>query len=154
MTGAFLQAVLLANLGSSLAMTGLIWFVQIVHYPLFASVGEREFAGYEKRHAQLTSRVVGPLMVMEAAAALGLVFLAQGRLAAWAVWAGLALVALIWLSTAAMQVPCHSRLAAGFHSEVHRKLVRSNWIRTAAWTLRSCLAVFLMWRGGGPGCSG
>lgn len=148
MTDALLQAVLLANLGSSLAMTGLIWFVQIVHYPLFASVGAREFAGYEKKHEQLTTLVVGPPMLIEAASALGLVFLAQGRLAAWAVWVGLALVALIWLSTAAIQVPCHSRLKAGFNSLIHRKLVRSNWIRTVLWTLRSCLALFLIWRGG------
>jgi hypothetical protein len=143
-----LQAVLLANLGSSLAMTGLIWFVQIVHYPLFASVGEREFACYEKKHSRLTTLVVGPLMLVEAGAAVGLVIVGQGRLAAWAVWAGVGLVALIWLSTAAIQVPCHTRLAGGFSGEVHRRLVRSNWIRTAAWTLRSCLAVFLMWRGG------
>ena len=148
MTDALWRAVLLANLGSSLVMTGLIWFVQIVHYPLFASVGAGEFAGYEKKHAQLTSLVVGPPMLIEAASALGLVFLARGRLASWAVWVGLALVALIWLSTAAIQVPCHSRLEAGFNSAIHRKLVRSNWIRTLAWTLRSCLALFLIWRSG------
>jgi len=148
MTAALLQAVLLANLASSLAMTGLIWFVQIVHYPLFASVGAREFAGYERKHAQLTSVVVGPPMLIEAASALGLVFLARGSPVSWAVWVGLALVALIWLSTAAIQVPCHSRLEAGFNSPIHRKLVRSNWIRTLAWTLRSCLALFLIWRGG------
>lgn len=147
MTDALLQTVLLANLSSSLAMTGLIWFVQIVHYPLFASVGAPNFAGYEKKHTQLTSLVVGPPMLIEAASALGLIFLARGRLASWAVWAGLALVALIWLSTAAIQVPCHSRLEAGFDRLVHRKLVRSNWIRTLAWTLRSGLALFLIWRG-------
>ncbi len=148
MTDALLQAVLLANLGSSLAMTGLIWFVQIVHYPLFANVGEREFAGYEKKHARLTSLVVGPPMLIEAASAVSLVVLAGGRLASWAVWVGLALVALIWISTAAIQVPCHSRLEAGFDGLIHRRLVRSNWIRTLAWTLRSCLALFLVWRGG------
>lgn len=146
MTDLLLEAVLLANLASSLVMTGLIWFVQIVHYPLFASVGAREFADYEKRHARSTSFVVGPPMLVEAASSVGLVFLAQGRLAGWAVWAGLALVALIWLSTAAFQVPCHSRLETGFDSLIHRRLVRSNWIRTAAWTLRSCLGLFLIWR--------
>lgn len=148
MTDALLQTVLLANLSSSLAMTGLIWFVQIVHYPLFASVGARNFAGYEKKHTQLTLLVVGPPMLIEAASALGLVFLARGRLPSWPVWAGLALVALIWLSTAAIQIPCHSRLEAGFDRLVHRKLVRSNWIRTLGWTLRSGLALILIWRGG------
>jgi hypothetical protein len=146
MIGSLLVAVLLANVASSLVMTGLIWFVQIVHYPLFAVVGAREFADYEKKHSHLTSLVVGPPMLIEAASAISLVFLARGPLASWAVWMGLALVALIWLSTAAIQVPCHARLEAGFDSSVHRRLVRSNWIRTIAWTLRSCLGLFLLWR--------
>ena len=29
--------------GTTLALCGLIWFVQIVHYPLFALVGREEF---------------------------------------------------------------------------------------------------------------
>ncbi len=129
-------------------MTGLIWFVQMVHYPLFASVGAREFAGYERKHTHLTALVVGPPMLVEAASSLGLVFLPSGRQAPWAVGTGLALVALIWLSTAAIQVPCHARLEGGFDSRIHRRLVRSNWIRTLAWTLRSCLALFMIWRAG------
>jgi hypothetical protein len=55
-------------------MLGLIWFVQIVHYPLFSSVGEREFAGYEIQHSRLTAFVVGPPMLIEALSAIALVF--------------------------------------------------------------------------------
>jgi hypothetical protein len=139
------HAILLANLVSTVAMTGLIWFVQIVHYPLLGSVGVLEFPEYEKKHVQLTAFVVGPPMLTEAASALGLVFIRSDRVPAWAAWVGLALVGLIWLSTIALQVPCHSRLEAGFDSRTHRLLVRSNWIRTVAWTFRSCLAIFLVW---------
>jgi hypothetical protein len=146
MTDALFQVVLLENLGSSLLMTGLIWFVQIVHYPLFARVGAREFVGYEKDHSQLTSLVVGPPMLIEAAAAVGLLFPRPGWLPSWAVWAGVGLLVVIWLSTAAIQVPSHARLEAGFDTAVHRRLVRSNWIRTLAWTLRSGIALYLVWR--------
>lgn len=145
MTEALFRVVLFANLGSSLVMLGLIWFVQIVHYPLFASVGEGEFANYEQRHSRLTSFVVGPPMLIEAASAAGLVLLSQGRLPSWAVWSGLALVVVIWLSTALIQVPCHARLEAGFNRAIHRRLVISNWIRTVAWTLKSCIAFFWVW---------
>ena len=31
---------LLLHAAATLFMTGLIWFVQVVHYPLFARVGE------------------------------------------------------------------------------------------------------------------
>ena len=146
MTDTLLRMILLANLGSSLLMTGLIWFVQIVHYPLFARVGAREFAGYEKNHSQLTSLVVGPPMLVEAAAAVVLLFPRREWLPSWTVWTGVGLVVVIWLSTAAIQVPCHKRLEAGFETAVHRRLVRSNWIRTLAWTLRSWIALYLVWR--------
>ena len=60
-----------------------------------------------------------------------------------AVWAGLALLAVIWLSTALVQVPLHRRLQGGFDAAAHRRLVRTNWLRTAAWTLRAALALRL-----------
>ena len=50
---------------ATVAMTGLIWFVQVVHYPLFARVGEEGFHAYEAAHARATSRVVAPLMLGE-----------------------------------------------------------------------------------------
>jgi hypothetical protein len=146
MTDSAFRLVLFANLAATLLMTGLIWFVQVVHYPLFASVGKPEFTGYEKKHSHLTSFVVGPPMLIEAVSAVWLCWLAPARLPSWAAWAGLLLVALIWLSTAAIQVPCHARLDTGFHAVIHRRLVRSNWIRTFAWTLRSALLLCLVWR--------
>ena len=53
---------LLIHAGATLYMTGLIWFVQVVHYPLMARVGEDGFAEYEKHHQRLTTWVVAPPM--------------------------------------------------------------------------------------------
>ena len=50
MNDPIIRLLFLAHLGSSLYMVGLIWFVQVVHYPLFDSVGDREFPSYEQRH--------------------------------------------------------------------------------------------------------
>ena len=55
----------LSHLGSTLYMVGVIWFVQVVHYPLFASVGNLEFPSYEQRHTVLTTWVVAPPMLIE-----------------------------------------------------------------------------------------
>ena len=46
-------------------MAGVIWFVQVVHYPLFRGVGEHAFRCYEERHTVLTTWVVLPPMVAE-----------------------------------------------------------------------------------------
>jgi hypothetical protein len=130
----------IAHAAATLFMTGVIWFVQVVHYPLFGRVGAQEFAAYAREHADRTGRVVGPAMAVELALALALAARAgAGALA----WAGLALLAVIWGSTALVQVPLHRRLAAGPDHAAQRRLVRTNWIRTAAWTARAVIATML-----------
>jgi hypothetical protein len=135
------EFLLAGNGAASLMMTGLIWLVQIVHYPLFDQVGKPQFAEYERRHSQLISFVVGPLMLLELGCSLGLVLLLRRSVPAWI---GLALVAVIWASTAALQIPCHNALQAGFDTAAHRRLVRTNWVRTIAWTLRGAIGLLLL----------
>jgi len=136
--------VLLANLASTLFMTGLIWFVQVVHYPLFAWVGAAEFPAYSREHQHWTTFVVGPPMLLEALTAALLVAARPSGVPAWAAWAGLALVGVIWLSTAALQVPAHGRLISGFDAGIAAALVSTNWIRTAAWTARAALLLWIV----------
>ena len=124
-------------------MTGLIWFVQVVHYPLFGAVGGAAFVRYAARHTRLTTRVVLGPMLLELVTAGLLVGTPSAFIATWEAWAGLALVGLIWVSTALLQVPRHGELAAGFSASAHVALVGTNWLRTAAWTLRSSLV--LVW---------
>jgi hypothetical protein len=136
--------VLLVQAFASLALTGLIWCIQVVHYPLFAAVGKDEFIRYEADHARLITLVVGPLMLVELATTLWIAAARPAGVPAWMAWTGVILLAAIWLSTAAIQVPCHARLAAGFDPEVHARLVSSNWIRTVAWTARGVLALAMI----------
>ena len=49
-----MDAVLLANAASTLFMVRLAWFVDVVHYPLFAEVGEERFARYHEQHKRRT----------------------------------------------------------------------------------------------------
>jgi hypothetical protein len=135
---------LLAHAASTWYMVGLIWFVQVVHYPLFDRVGEEGFAAYEARHQDRTFFVVGPPMLIEALCAVWIVFRGEGP--ALLTWTGLALIVLIWASTALVQIPCHDRLAAGFSVSTHALLVGSNWVRTCSWTLRGIIALVLLYR--------
>ncbi|MCA9295371.1 MAG: hypothetical protein KC983_02620 [Phycisphaerales bacterium] len=137
------------HLIATVMMTGLIWFVQVVHYPLMSRVGTGGFIVYERDHMQRTTWVVAPLMLVELITALMLA--AQPMVmtgAAWVspvlAWTGMALVGVIWASTALLQVPCHRRLAQGFDPASWRRLVRTNWMRTAAWSARSCLALQML----------
>ena len=57
---------------------------------------------------------------------------------------GLGLLAVIWLSTAFLSVPRHEALRHGFDASAHGALVATNWIRTAAWTVRSALLLVVL----------
>ncbi|MEM9293046.1 MAG: hypothetical protein AAGD01_15300 [Acidobacteriota bacterium] len=136
------NATFVLHLGSTLFLVGLIWTIQVVHYPLFGSVGAAGFAEYERLHAMRITTIVAPAMLLELITA-GLLLVARPPfLPRAAVLAGIALLAVIWLSTALIQIPLHGRLAAGFDPAVHASLVASNWIRTVAWSLRGGLLLF------------
>lgn len=137
------ELLLLIQLVSTLAMVGLIWFVQVVHYPLFASVGESRFRDYERLHQQRTTMVVAPLMIAEALTALAFVWIRPAGVTLPVAICGLLLVGLLWMSTYFWQVPAHRALTEAFDAATHRKLVRSNWIRTIGWTLRGALVCWM-----------
>ena len=57
--------VFLINLASTWFMIGLIWIIQIVHYPLFSAVGTEEFKTFHLTHKILISPLAGSLMLFE-----------------------------------------------------------------------------------------
>lgn len=135
---------LLANAAATLFMTGLIWFVQIVHYPLFALVTGPDSAAYATRHQALTTLVVAPVMLVELAASVWLAIAPPAGVAPWIPRAALAMLAAIWLSTALWQVPLHQKLLAGHEPSTIGSLVGGNWLRTALWSVRGALALWMI----------
>jgi hypothetical protein len=140
------NAVFLANLAATLAMAGVIWAIQLVHYPLFGRVGEAGFAAYEAEHTSRITLLVGPLMLVELVTATALLWLRPGAMPSWAAAVGLGLVAAVWASTLLVQVPLHAELSRGFDAAAHRRLVATNWGRTATWTARAALLLWVMAR--------
>lgn len=141
-------ALMLVQLAATLFMTGLIWFVQVVHYPLFPRVGTAEFPLYERLHARRTGWVVGVPMIVELLTAGAALWPAlrpewMSRGAAW-VLAGL--VGVVWASTAVWQIPLHDELERAPTVRAMRRLVGTNWARTVAWTLRSGMLLWVVWR--------
>ncbi len=136
-------AILIVHAAATWFMTGLIWFVQIVHYPLFGAVGRDEFATYEREHQRRTTLVVAPVMLIEFATAAALCFRTAGTDRTLAL-IGAALLAAVWSSTWLLQVPLHNRLSTGHQHPLIRRLGTTNWVRTAAWTGRGIIAAALI----------
>jgi hypothetical protein len=136
--------VLIAQAVSSGAMCGIIWFVQLSHYPSFDLVGDdgRQFARENQRR---TASVVVPFMLVEAVTAALVAWTPPAGVPRLAAAAGLALVAGTSLSTAVVQMPLHARLARDGHDAATiAALVRSNWLRTVLWSLRAVLAAWML----------
>ena len=139
-----MEILLIVQAIASAAMCGIIWFVQVVHYPLFGRVREagREFAAENQRRTQ---GVVIPFMLAEAVAAAAIAWAPPVNLPRPLAIAGLVALAILWLSTMFVQMPLHARLAREGHAPaLVDALVRSNWLRTAVWTLRGVLAAWML----------
>ena len=134
----------LAHIASTLYMTGLIWFVQVVHYPLHAHVGQKTFLHYQHLHMNWTGYVVGPAMLVELASTLYFLFNPVHGIPYQAFVTGAVLLFIIWGSTGLLQVPFHNSLLQSFSASAHQKLVLSNWVRTIAWTSRAALVLYMI----------
>lgn len=118
------------------AMFGIIWLVQLVHYPMLRGLERSAFAAWHAFHSRRISFVVAPLMLVELVSAIGLALARPGP------WSAvlLALTAIIWLSTIFVSVPIHNRLGAAGSEQARLAdldlLTRTNWIRTLVYTAK------------------
>ena len=103
-----------------------------------------DIATYQAEHMRRITWIVAPLMSMELVTGCLLVWKAPPGVPVWQVGAGLGLLLVTWGSTALVQVPLHASLSDGFDDDTHRRLVRTNWLRTGAWLLRGILVLW-MW---------
>ena len=126
---------------SSFYMMVIIWFVQIVHYPLFLELTKNSMANYFKIHQSRISYLVVPGMIVEALSCIILYEFID--LTLWIIL--MSMICCIWLSTFMIQVPCHKKLLLVPNYRTINRLIVSNWIRTLLWTIKTLiLGVYLI----------
>lgn len=124
------------NLVLAAFMAGVIWVMQVVHYPLFARVGDAEWRAYEDAHRRrITVVVLGPMAGQLVLGAL-LIADAAGPLEV----ANGVLAAAVFAFTGLVFAPMHGRLSAGPDRRLVARLVAANWVRTALWTAQVVVA--------------
>jgi len=140
----WITTLVLLNLSSTFLMTGVIWTIEWVHYPLFADVGRDNFVHYEAKHTRAISGLVIPLMLTELISTCLLLKWHPAWLSSTFQWAGLMLVLGAWGITFLWSVPAHTQLAKAFSVDAHQQLLRSNHARTLCWTSRTGLWIYLL----------
>jgi hypothetical protein len=133
-----LAACVYSGLACTLYMTGIVWFAQLVHYPLLGRGDLAQFTAFARAYRRRTLWVVTPALAGEISTALLLMWLWPSLQSA----CGLATLAAIWVSTVFWVIPAHLRLGHGYDRETHQSLVRRNFPRSLFWTLRSLVMIW------------
>jgi len=132
------------HLLSTFYMLGLIWVVQLAHYPFFQFIDptrEIEAHGFHRRRISL---VVIPFSFLEVSTGLALILFEPAFMSDFQSSLNISLMVLTWACTFTLQVPLHHQLSKIFDQKLVRRLVATNWIRTSFWTLRSALLFYIL----------
>ncbi len=138
------EIVLIANTAATLYMVGLIWMVQIVHYPLLAIINTERAPDIAREHQRRTGIVVGPPMLIEGVTTLGLLLWRPDGVWWILPWINGVFLAVALGCTVFLSVPLHEKMAHSPDETVGHRLVITNWPRTAAWTVRGILCVTML----------
>jgi len=124
-------------------MTGLIWIVQVIHYPSFKFLDRDRFSEFEKFHLRRVAFLVTPIMVLELCSGLALFYFWK-KVYFWPMLINIILLGIIWLVTIFLSRPYHVRLLKRFDLNLLHKLINTNWIRTILWTFRCIILGFFV----------
>jgi hypothetical protein len=138
------DAVLVLNVLASWTMVGVIWFVQVVHYPLLSVVPVESASAVAVEHQRRTGWVVMLPMTIEGVTTLLLLAMVPAGVAWFVPWlAGIPLAVALG-ATVLLSVPRHARMASNPDPTVGRELVTTNWVRTIAWSLRGLVGAGML----------
>ena len=135
--------VLLGHLIFTSIMTGVIWVIQIVHYPSFHFIEKELYTAFQKFHMNKISIIVIPIMLAELITGI-MLFIDKGSKSPFLIISFVILV-LIWLITGVFFSKAHNELMTGYQELVVNQLVVMNWIRTLLWTLRLLLLTYFVY---------
>mgnify|MGYP006274432865 FL=1 len=94
-------------------------------------------------HKQRISFIVIPLMLIELISS-GILAFANGWIGMLNLM-GFIVVIAVWLVTFFVQVPIHGKLSKGYDEGTAKRLVRSNWIRTFLWSVKSGISLYVLY---------
>lgn len=139
-----IQTVLVINLFSSFFLCGLIWTIQIVHYPMFLRLDKDNFTSHIAFYGHRISFIVAPMMVAELVTSAILIFTSPTYFFFHV--SGFIAVSLIWGITFFVQVPLHNHLAIIRDKQTIHTLIRSNILRTIFWSIKAEPGIIILYR--------
>ena len=125
------------HLISTAIIVGIIWVIQVVHYPSFYFIERDEYVSFQKFHMDKIAYIVVPVMLIESISGFILIYNELNTV----LLISMILLFFIWVLTGIFFVPIHQKLTSGYQEELVEKLVKINWFRTIFWTIRLLLVM-------------
>ena len=124
---------------STSLMVGIIWVIQLLHYPTFNFIREDDYVEFQHFHMQRISFIVIPVMITELISCFMLVYYFRSYLLILC----LIILLVIWLITFVFFTKLHQSLLSGYDKMIVDKLVQINWSRTVLWSLRLIILIYI-----------
>lgn len=137
--------VFILHLISTFFMVGVIWVVQIVHYPSFYFIDKQKYQVFQEFHMHKISMIVVPMMVLEIFSGLILIFNFYHNNGHTTFYLSVFMLICIWTITGSIFTKLHNELLKGYDKSIIKKIIEWNWSRTLLWTLRLFLISYILY---------
>lgn len=130
------SSVFILHLVSTSIMVGVIWIIQLVHYPTFLFIDKQKYMKFQEFHMSRVSYIVMPTMIAELFSGIYILFYNNVLMVnTFFLLASFSLL-LNWVITALVFVKIHNGLLIKYEKNIILLLVKLNWLRTILWSLR------------------
>ena len=134
-----MESILFFHFFLTFFMTGIIWLIQLIHYPSFSFIDKNMYSTFQAFHMNRISFLVGPIMFLELFSGFYLLFFySESNFFV----INFILNILILTMTIIVFGTIHRKLIEGFKFSLFAKLISMNWIRTILWSMKS-IFIFL-----------
>ncbi|MCH9611657.1 MAG: hypothetical protein S4CHLAM102_01270 [Chlamydiia bacterium] len=137
------ETILLVHAFATWMMIGIVWFVQVVYYPLYKRLSVT-FSDMEKRDLKNMGYLVAPIFFFEAISAVILVWIVQNDVYHILAGINLLLLVFVWIISWIIQFKHHKTQDLLFIHRMHHILLSSNWLRTLVWSIRGFVVLMMI----------
>jgi hypothetical protein len=136
--------ILMLHLAGSFMLTGIVWWVQIITYPLIKETPEAVFKHVHRIYMRRVGWIAAPLMLLEMTTSILLIFFPPPLVPHALLLINFGLIVLVWLVSTLILLPIHQRLSIGHPAHDVQHLIKMNWIRTSLWSVKGILVIWIV----------
>ena len=126
---------------STSIMVGVIWVIQLLHYPSFHFIQKFNYPKFQQFHMSRISFIVIPAMIIEFIT--GILMLQFGFSSNFLFISSLFILLVIWVITLVFFTKMHQGLISGYNKLIVDRLISINWSRTLLWSIRLLVLCYI-----------